>query len=63
MNTYTFSISTAAAGGSVLYETIDLFDVTNFQINLVDVFSDTFPNYIAIDWGDGTPVLEPDVRL
>tara|TARA_R100001163_G_C5064742_1_gene202447 strand:- start:15 stop:551 length:537 start_codon:yes stop_codon:yes gene_type:complete len=63
MNTYTFSISTAAAGGSVLYETIDLFDVTNFQINLVDVFSDTFPNYIAIDWGDGTPVLEPDVTI
>tara|TARA_R100001163_G_C5048414_1_gene185449 strand:+ start:1044 stop:1580 length:537 start_codon:yes stop_codon:yes gene_type:complete len=63
MNTFTFSISTTEVGGSILYETIDLFDVTSFNINLVDIFTDTFPNYLAIDWGDGTPVLEPDVTI
>jgi hypothetical protein len=63
MNTFTFSISTTEVGGSILYETINLFDVTSFNINLVDIFTDTFPNYLAIDWGDGTPVLEPDVTI
>ena len=63
MNTFTFSISTTEVGGSILYDTIDLFDVTNFNINLVDIFTGTFPNYLAIDWGDGTPVLEPNVTI
>ena len=63
MNTFTFSISTTEVGGSILYETIDLFDATSFNVNLVDIFTDTFPNYLAIDWGDGTPVLEPDVTI
>jgi hypothetical protein len=63
MNTFTLSLSTTQAGDSTLYETIDLFDVTSFNINLVDIFTDTFPNYLAIDWGDGTPVLEPNVTI
>jgi len=63
MNTYTFSISTTTADETTVYEPIDLFDVTNFNLNLVDVYTRTFPNYIAIDWGDGTAVLEPDVSI
>jgi hypothetical protein len=63
MNTYNFSISTTTADSSIVYDTIDLFDVTNFNINLVDVFTDTFPNYLAIDWGDGSEVLEPDITI
>ena len=63
MNTFTFSISTTSAGVSKVYETTNVFDVTNFRLNLVDVFTDTFPNYIAIDWGDGTEILEPDVTI
>jgi|TARA_R110002020_G_scaffold32258_3_gene99388 hypothetical protein len=63
MNTYTFSISTDTAGVSNVYPTIDLFDITNFSLNIIDVYTDTFPNYVGIDWGDGTAVLEPDVSV
>ena len=63
MNTYNFSISTTAVGESIDYPTLDLFDITKFTLNLVDVYTDTFPNYLAIDWGDGTAVLEPDVTI
>ena len=63
MNTYTFSISTTTASETTVYPVIDLFDITKFNLNLVDVFTDTFPNYLAIDWGDGTDVLEPDVSI
>jgi hypothetical protein len=63
MNTHTFSISTTTTGASKVYEAIDLFDVTKFALNLVDVYTGTFPNYLAIDWGDGTAVLEPDVSV
>jgi hypothetical protein len=63
MNTYTFSISTTTLGVTRVYPVIDLFDITNFTLNLVDVYTDTFPNYIGIDWGDGTAVLEPNVSV
>ena len=63
MNTHTFSISTTTTGATKVYETIELFDVTKFALNLVDVYTGTFPNYLAIDWGDGTAVLEPDVSV
>tara|TARA_R110002094_G_C4895968_1_gene210005 strand:- start:12 stop:548 length:537 start_codon:yes stop_codon:yes gene_type:complete len=63
MNTHTFSISTTTAGASKVYSTVDLFDVTNFTLNLVDVYTSTFPNYVGIDWGDGTAVLEPNVSV
>jgi hypothetical protein len=63
MNTYTFSISTNNTGESTVYEPIDLFDVTKLTLDLINVYTDTFPNYVAIDWGDGTPVLEPDVSV
>ena len=63
MNTYTFSISTDTSGVTKVYPTIDLFDITSFSLNIIDVYTDTFPNYVGIDWGDGTAVLEPDVSV
>jgi len=63
MNTYTFSISTTDTNTVTVYPTVDLFDVTRITLNLVDIYSDTFPNYLAIDWGDNTPVLRPDVSV
>ena len=63
MNTHTLSISTTSPGARTLYTTLDLFDVTKFTLNLVDLYTDTFPSYLAIDWGDGTAVLEPDVSI
>ena len=63
MNTYNFNISTFSTSDSRVYEAINLFDVTSFNLNLVDVYTRTFPNYVAIDWGDNTPILEPDVSV
>ena len=63
MNTYTFNISTNTVGTTKVYPPIQLFDVTDFTLNLIDVYTDTFPNYVGIDWGDGTAVFEPDVSV
>jgi hypothetical protein len=63
MNTYNFNISTFSTSDSRVYEAINLFDVTSFNLNLVDVYTRTFPNYVAIDWGDNTPIFEPDVSV
>jgi|TARA_R100000152_G_C6778679_1_gene209536 hypothetical protein len=63
MNTYTFNISTTGPSTVKVYPTVELFDVTRVTLNLVDIYSDTFPNYLAIDWGDNTPVLRPDVSV
>ena len=63
MNTYTFSVSTTTVEESKVYPTLDLFDITEFTLDLVDVYTHTFPNYVGIDWGDGTAVFEPDVSV
>jgi len=63
MNTYTYSISTTNTGIAEVYQPVDLFDVTKFTLNIVDIYTKTFPNYVGIDWGDGTAVLEPDVSV
>tara|TARA_R100001594_G_scaffold150003_1_gene209589 strand:+ start:1129 stop:1701 length:573 start_codon:yes stop_codon:yes gene_type:complete len=63
MNTYNFAISTTESGITRVYDPIDLFDITSFDLNLVDVYTRTFPNYLAIDWGDNTPVLTPDISV
>jgi len=63
MNTYNFAITSTSAGITKIYPAIDLFDVTEMTVDLVDVFTGNFPNYLGIDWGDGTPVLEPDVSV
>jgi len=63
MNTYTFSISTTSPSVEKTYNTINLFDETNFTIDMSDVYATIFPNYIAINWGDGSPVLEPDITI
>ena len=52
MNTYTFSISTTSPDNEKTYSEINLFDQTNFTIDMTDVYSDVFPNYIAFNWGD-----------
>ena len=66
MNTYTLSISTNKSqidGPQPILETIELFDTTSFTLDILNIYSDIFPNYIGIDWGDNTPVLEPDIRI
>ena len=71
MNTYTLSISTVASQlvpvyfpqAEIVLPTIDLFDATEVTLDLTGVYSEVFPNYISIDWGDGTPVYEPDIKI
>jgi hypothetical protein len=63
MNTYTFSISTTSPDNEKTYSEINLFDQTNFTIDMTDVYSDVFPNYIAFNWGDNSPIEEPDIKI
>tara|TARA_R110002020_G_scaffold143956_1_gene316797 strand:+ start:792 stop:1328 length:537 start_codon:yes stop_codon:yes gene_type:complete len=65
MNTHTLSISTNNSNfnRSIILDQIDLFDVTNFGIDLVNVYSEIYPNYLSIDWGDGTAVEIPDIII
>ena len=63
MNTYTFSISTISPNVEKTYGTIDLFDQTNFTIDMSDVYAAVFPNYIAFNWGDDSPIEEPDIKI
>ena len=65
MKTYILSISTTETqiNSQILNSTIDLFDATEVSLDLSGVFSRLFPNYISIDWGDKSPVFEPDIQI
>jgi|TARA_R110002020_G_scaffold377097_1_gene588182 hypothetical protein len=63
MNTYTFSISTTQPAVEKSYDTVYLFDQTKFSINMTDVYAGVFPNYIAFNWGDNSPIEEPDIKI
>ena len=66
MNTHTLSVSTVESqinSRDIILDTIELFDATKFTLNLVDIYSDVFPNYIGIDWGDNSAVLEPEIKI
>ena len=63
MNTYTLSLSSTEPGVQRTLQTIELFDLTNFTVDLSDIYSTVFPNYIGIGWGDGTPLQEPAIKV
>ena len=65
MNTYTLAISTNKdrINSSIVLDQIDLFDITSFGLDLTDVYSEIFPNYLSIDWGDGSAVEIPDIAI
>ncbi len=62
MNTYNISLSTGATSVTSNFTTIDLFDQTEVSIDLSNIFSEVFPYYIAIDWGDGSEIFEPEIK-
>ncbi len=62
MNTFNISLSTTTTELTSNQDTIDLFDQTQISINLTNVFSEVFPYYVAIDWGDGSDVFEPEIK-
>ena len=62
MNTYNISLSTTSTALTSNFESIDLFDQTEVSVNLANVFSEVFPYYVALDWGDGSDVFEPEIK-
>ena len=63
MNTYTLILSSTTSTQQVSAGTVDLFNATEVTLQLKDVYSDVFPNYIGIDWGDGSAIYEPDIKI
>jgi len=65
MNTHTLSLSTTehTFNTEILLRTLDLFDYTEVTLDLTGIYSEVFPNYISIDWGDKSPIEEPDIEI
>lgn len=62
MNTYNISLSTTSTSLTSTLDTIDLFDQSEVSVDLSNIFSEVFPYYVAIDWGDGSEVFEPEIK-
>ena len=65
MKTHTLSLSTTehTFDTEILLRTLDLFDYTEVTLDLTGIYSEVFPNYISIDWGDKSPIEEPDIEI
>jgi hypothetical protein len=66
MNTYTLSISSTRDDIAIKEKTlkqIDLFDFTEVTLDISNIYTEIFPTYLSIDWGDGSEVLKPDIKI
>jgi len=65
MNTHTLTISTVEADfkTKILLSTINLYNVTKVTLDISNMYSEIFPNYVSIDWGDKSAILEPDILI
>tara|TARA_R110000824_G_scaffold260336_4_gene448982 strand:+ start:9523 stop:10998 length:1476 start_codon:yes stop_codon:yes gene_type:complete len=63
MNTHTVYLTSGSASDTSTAPTIEMFDLTELALDLSQVYSNTFPNYLAINWGDNSGVEEPDVTI
>ena len=65
MNAYTLDIGTSKLqiNEKIILGTIHFYNATRVTLNISDVYSDIFPNYVSIDWGDTSPILEPDLTI
>ena len=65
MNTYTLSISTTKdeINSQKILNGIELFDLTEFTLDLTNVYTELFPTYLSIDWGDGSETIQPDIKI
>ena len=65
MNTYTLSISTTKdeIDSQKILNSIELFDLTEFTLDLTNVYTELFPTYLSIDWGDGSETIQPDIKI
>ena len=65
MNTYTLDIGTDKdqIDQEIVLDTIHLYNVTEVTLDISDIYSEIFPNYVSIDWGDKSELLEPDLTI
>ncbi len=65
MNTYTLSISSTKEDidSEVTLNQIDLFDLTEVTLDISNIYTEIFPTYVSINWGDGSEVLNPDIKI
>ena len=63
MNTYNLNLSSTTTNLSATYNTIELFDTTRLYLDLSNVDTRIFPNYVGIRWGDDTSLEEPQITL
>ncbi len=65
MNTYTLSISSTKEDidSEVTLDQIDLFDFTEITLDISNIYTEIFPTYVSINWGDGSEVFNPDIKI
>jgi len=65
MNTFTLSISSTKEDidSELTLNQIDLFDFTEVTLDISNIYTEIFPTYVSINWGDGSEVLNPDIKI
>ena len=63
MNSFVLSLTSTDSSSTIAMPTVDMFDLTELSLNLAEVYSNIFPNYVAIDWGDDSGIEEPEITI
>jgi len=65
MNTFSLSISSTKEDidSEVTLDQIDLFDFTEVTLDISNIYTEIFPTYVSINWGDGSEVFNPDIKI
>lgn len=65
MNTYNLSISSSKSeiNSKKILNQIELFDLTQVTLDISNVYTEIFPTYLSIDWGDGSETVQPDIKI
>ena len=64
MNTHTIYLTSVhSADDQQQLPTVELFDFTQLTLDLSQVYSGVFPNYLAINWGDESALEEPEITI
>ena len=65
MNTFNLSLSSTKAdiNSEKILNEINLFDFTEVTLDISNIYTEVFPTYVTIDWGDGSDVFNPDIKI
>lgn len=63
MMTHTLTLSSVTYSGVDYYPAIDLFDNTQFNLRLLNIKKEILPIYVDINWGDGSEILVPEIKV